>query len=321
MKSSPQSAVQVVAGIDVSQQRLDFHLLPEGAAGSVNYDDAGLAELLAQFAAQRVELVCLENTGGLERRLQRALQAAGFTVSVVNPRRIRDFARSMDRLAKTDQLDAEAIAIFAAKMQPRTCEKPDENAEKLRAFVTRRQQVCDLLTQERNRLSRTFDEQMRTSVQAMIDFCEQQLAELNQQIQSLIEGHEAFQQTAKLLRSVPGIGAVAAAALVTQLPELGRVGHKQIARLVGVAPINRDSGLLRGKRTTGGGRADLRRALFMPTLVAVKHNPRLRAFYQRLLEQGKPKMVALIAAMHKLLTYLNALIKHQQPWEKSPDAA
>lgn len=321
MKSSPQSAVQVVAGIDVSQQRLDFHLLPEGVAGSVNYDDAGVAELLARLAAQRVELVCLENTGGLERRLQRALQAAGFAVAVVNPRRIRDFARSMDRLAKTDQLDAEAIALFAARMQPRISEKPDENAEKLRAFVTRRQQVCDLLTQERNRLSRTFDEQMQVSVHAVIDFCEQQLAELNQQIQSLIEGHESFQQTAQLLRSVPGIGPVAAAAIVTQLPELGRAGHKQIARLVGVAPINRDSGTLRGKRTTGGGRADLRRALFMPTLVAVKHNPRLRDFYQRLLDQGKPKMVALIAAMHKLLTYLNALVKHQTPWEKSPATA
>jgi transposase len=304
----------LVLGVDVSLDRLDFCQLPQQKQGFVANDPAGVLALAQICLEQGTELVCLEATGGLERLLVKELQRRGIPVAVVNPRQIRDFAKALNRLAKTDRLDAHTIALFAQRMQPQPTAPFSENAEKLQALTTRRRQVRDLLIQEQNRLARTWDPEIRQLIQRAIDLYQQQLKELSAQIERLLDADAQFQHTAQIIRSTPGIGPVATAALIAELPELGQLNRQQVARLVGVAPINRDSGQLRGKRMTGGGRSALRHCLYMPTLVAIKHNPKIKAFYQRLLQHGKPKMVALIAAMRKLLVILNLMVKNNQTW-------
>jgi transposase len=303
-----------VLGADVSLNTLDFCCLPSQGQGQVTNDPEGVAALAQACLEQGIQLVCLEATGGLERLLVKEFQRRGIPVAVVNPRQIRDFARSMNRLAKTDRLDAHTIALFAQRMQPQPSPPISENAEKLQALTTRRHQVRDLLVQEQNRLARTWDPEIRQLIQQAIELYQRQMQTLAEQIESLLATDAQFQQTARIVRSTPGIGPVATAALIAELPELGRLNRQQVARLVGVAPINRDSGMLRGKRTTGGGRSALRRCLYMPTLVAIKHNPKLKAFYQHLVQKGKPKMVALIASMRKLLVILNLMVKNNQTW-------
>jgi transposase len=303
-----------VLGVDVSLDRLDLCSLPNEQRNQMPNDPAGVSALAQICLDQGMELVCLEATGGLERLLVKELQRRGIPVAVVNPRQIRDFARSMNRLAKTDRLDAHTIALFAQRMQPQPSPPLTENAEKLQALTTRRHQVRDMLVREQNRLARTWDEPIRQLVQQAIDLYQQQLQELSAQIERLLETDDQFQHKAHIVRSTPGIGPVATAALIAELPELGQLNRRQVARLVGVAPINRDSGQLRGRRTTGGGRAALRHCLYMPTVVAVKHNPKIKAFYQRLLNRGKSKMVALIASMRKLLVILNLMVKNNQTW-------
>jgi transposase len=308
------TSIQSVAGVDVSLKTLDFCILPMNKHGAISNDLAGVAALAQELLAQGVALVCLEATGGLERLLVKELQRAGIPVAVVNPRQIRDFARALNRLAKTDRLDAHTIALFGERMQPQPTPPTTENAEKLQALTTRRNQVNDVLVQERNRLARTWDESVRRLIEQAVQLYQQQLDTLSEEIEKLLDSDVEFQNTARLVQSVPGIGAVTAGAIVADLPELGKLNRQQVARLVGVAPLNRDSGQLRGKRMTGGGRRTLRKALYMPTLVATKHNPQIRAFYLHLLQQGKPKMVALIACMRKLLTLLNLLVKNNQTW-------
>lgn len=307
-----------VLGVDVSLERLDFCSLPQQQQSSVANDPAGVQALAQICLDQDLQLVCLEATGGLERLLVKELQRRGIPVAVVNPRQIRDFARSMNRLAKTDRLDAQTIALFAQRMQPQPTRPASENAEKLQALTTRRRQVRDMLVQEQNRLARTWDPQVRQLIEQAIQLYQQQLQTLSGHIERLLQSDTHFQQTARIVRSAPGIGPVATSALIAELPELGQLNRQQVARLVGVAPINRDSGQLRGKRTTGGGRSTLRRCLYMPTLVAIKHNAKIKAFYQRLLRQGKPKMVALIASMRKLLVILNLMVKNNQTWIPTP---
>jgi len=304
-----------VVGVDVSKDLLDAYWLPEADGRCAPNQAEAVQSFVAECLRRGIELVCVEATGGLERLLVKACHAAGLPIAVVNPRQIRDFAKAMNRLAKTDQLDCQTIALFAARMRPPATLASSENADKLGALTTRRKQVSDMLIQEKNRLHRTYDTHVEGLIRQAIDWYQQQLDQIEREIEALIRQTAEFQAKVDLMQTVPGIGATTAAMLVAKLPELGHRTNNQLSRTVGVAPLNRDSGQFRGKRMTGGGRSELRQQLFMPTLVAVRHNPKIRAFYQRLIQHGKPKMVALIAAMRKLLTCLNAMLKTGQPWK------
>lgn len=301
-------------GIDVSKHHWDANVEGERRVCRFVANEAGGCALLAMLDRRGVTHVCLEATGGYERQLVQMLHEANVPVSVVNPRQIRDFARARGQLAKTDQLDARIIAQYAAMMQPAASEKLPENQEKLRSLRTRRKQVSDVLVQEKNRLGTQPDRQVRLSIEEAIDFYNRQLEQLDAQIKQLMQEDQAFQQRRSLLVSVPGVGEATAAALMADLPELGTLNRREAARLAGLAPINRDSGTLRGKRMIGGGRACVRQGLYMATLVATKHNPVIRQFYQQLLRRGKAKMTALTACMRKLLLILNAIVKQNKPW-------
>jgi len=308
---------QVCVGIDVSKHKLDVALSGQSTVHALPYAKAGLRRVLALQA--EAALVCLEATGGLERTLVDFLQEHGIDVAVVNPRQIRDFARAMGRLAKTDAIDARTIAQFGQMMQPRITPPQTPTARKLAALTSRRRQIQHMLVQEQNRLGTVSDKDIRRMIGQAIRFYEKQRDALNGQLQQLIDEDETLQAKATLLRSAPGIGPVVTAMLLAELPELGQLNRQQIARLVGVAPTNRDSGTLRGHRTTGGGRSHVRTALFLPTLVATQHNPVIRAFYRRLVADGKPKMVALVAAMRKLLCILNTMLREQTEWHPTAD--
>lgn len=309
------------AGIDVSKHSLDVALAEQPGGKTFDYSPTGLARLTRFLDEHAPQLVCLEATGGLERPLVEHLQARGFHVAVVNPRQIRDFARACNQLAKTDAIDARLIAQFAQRMQPRVTPPLEEFRRKLLDLTSRRRQVRRMLVQEQNRLATAADPDVRRMIRQALRLYQKQRRELDDSIATLIEQHEPLQSRAALIRSVPGIGPATSGVLLAELPELGQLNRRQIARLVGVAPTNRDSGTLRGRRTTGGGRSALRNALFMPTLVATQHNPRIREFYRRLLQRGKTKMVALVAAMRKLLVLLNTIARTQQPWRDSPKTA
>lgn len=313
--TSVSSSPSPVVGIDVSRARLDVATTSRAKVLGFANTPQGHQQLLAHLQPLAPRLIALEATGAYHRALVTTLQAAGFTVAVINPRQVRDFARSGGQLAKTDALDARQIALFAEKMDPRPTPPTPENQQKLAELTTRRRQVQQVRLQEQNRRDSTFDPDVRRFIDEALELYDRQLRQLDRQIADLIQADESLQTQAALLASTPGIGPTTTATLLAELPELGHLNRQQIARLVGVAPTNRDSGTLRGRRTTGGGRATLRKALDMPTLVAIRHNPPLKAFYQRLLNHGKKKMVALIATMRKLLTLLNALLKQQTPWK------
>lgn len=308
-------------GIDVSKHNLDVALAGQPHVRSFPYTQAGLRSLIAFLRRHDPAIVCLEATGGLERALQDRLHEEELPVAVVNPRRIRDFGRAMDQLAKTDAIDARLIARFADRMQPRLTPRPAESRRKLQTLKTRRSQVKDILVQEQNRLGATADPEVRQLLEQAIGFYRTQCARLDEQIRGLIEADEQMQAKARLLRSVPGVGPVTTAVLLAELPELGELNRRQIARLVGVAPVNRDSGTLKGKRTTGGGRKQIRTALYMPIVVATQHNPKIKAFYERLVARGKLKSVALIAAMRKLLAILNVMLRNRQSWKSAAQNA
>ncbi|NOG52733.1 MAG: IS110 family transposase [Planctomycetes bacterium] len=254
---------------------------------------------------------------GSSARLAHHLLRAGFEVAIVNPRQIRAYAISLNQLAKTDAIDATIIARFGQQADLQSAVLPEEYQLKLQALVARRRQVLDAMTRESNRLDRCDDPEIRAMIQHLIDAYERQLCRIEHRIEQVVQQQPELQQRADLLRSVPGIGPVATAALLTGLPELGQLNRQQIAKLVGVAPFNHDSGQMRGRRTTGGGRTHLRTSLYMPTLVATRHNPIIRTFYRRLVDAGKPKMVALVASMRKLLTILNVIVRDQQPWNQT----
>ena len=306
---------QMFVGIDVAKDRLDVHVRPSGEAFSVARDGKGLDELVSRLGKLDVALVVLEATGGFETTVAGALCAAGLPLAVVNPRQIRDFARATGRLAKTDALDAAAIAHFAEAVRPDARPVPDAQAQALGELVTRRRQIVEMMTAERNRRGRLTNRRMIKSVDRLLKALQRELSDLEADLDETIRGTPAWRETEDLLKSVPGIGDVIARTLIADLPELGTLDRKKIAALVGVAPFNRDSGTLRGKRSVWGGRANVRAALYMAALVASRHNPILRRFYQRLLEAGKPKKVALTAVMRKLLTILNAIVRDQTPWQ------
>lgn len=302
------------AGIDIAKQGLDLAFQPTQQMQHFDNDSEGIRRCRTALEQLQPDLIVMEPTGGYEWPLVAELQAAGLPVAVVNARRIREFARACGLLAKTDQLDAQVIARFAAVLQPPAQEALDQQTRTIKALVARRRQLVQMHTAETNRMEHAHDKAIARSIRAILKIILRQMDKVEQQIRDQIESMPELKQKMQQLESVPGIGETTASLLVTELPELGRLNRRQIAALVGVAPINRDSGTYRGKRMTGGGRRHLRARLFMPTLVAVRHNPAIRSFYQRLLAQGKAKMVAVIAAMRKLLTILNLMLKNDETW-------
>ncbi len=300
-------------GIDIAKERLDIAVRPTGASWSAPNDDAGIDDLRERLAGLAPLLIVVEASGGYERSVVAALAAAGFPIAVINPRQARDFARSIGQLAKTDALDARVLAHFAEVARPPVQPLRDDEARALSDLVTRRRQVVGMLTAERSRL-RGAVVPLRERVEAHVAFLEAEVSALDAEIERAIRRSPLWRENDALLQSVKGVGPVVSATLLSTLPELGTVEHKRLAALVGVAPFNRDSGKFRGKRAIWGGRAHARQALYMATVVAARHNPVIKPFYQRLLAAGKPKKVALTACMHKLLTILNAMLKRRTPW-------
>jgi transposase len=301
-------------GIDVSKATLDVAALPDGESWTVSNDELGLAELAPRLVALAPVLVVLEATGGFEMLAALTLAQAGLPVAVVNPRQVRDFARAMGQLAKTDALDAGLLAAFAQRVRPEPRPLPDEAAQLLESLLTRRRQLVEMLTAEKNRLGFARGPVKRDITQH-IRWLEKRLADVEGDLQDAVAASPLYQAKSDLLRSVPGVGPVTALTLLASLPELGQLSRHQIAALVGVAPMNRDSGTRRGKRLVWGGRAPVRAVLYMATLVGLKHNPVLRRFYDRLRAAGKPFKVAATACMRKLLTILNAMLKHERRWD------
>jgi transposase len=314
----------VFIGIDVSSQTLEVGSSEQNKTWQVSNDATGIAQLEQQLGAMKPAMVVLEATGGYEFEAACALQAAGLLVAVVNPRSARDFARSMGALAKTDALDARMLAAFARVLyqhpQRERFVKPlaDQELQRLQALVLRRRQIVQMLASERQRL-RIAHGAARPSIERVIAFLKAELDDSDGEVARHVQQHHG--ELAGALASVPGVGAASVAVLVAELPELGQLDRRRIAALVGVAPLNRDSGQMRGQRTIWGGRADVRRTLYMAALVGVRHNPVLRAFYQRLLAAGKPKKVALVAAMRKLLGMLNAIAKRRSSWNPALHSA
>ncbi len=308
---------QIFVGIDVAKERLDVHVRPAGESFAVARDSAGVAALVGRLEVLAPSLIVMEATGGFEVTVAAALAAAGLPLAVVNPRQIRDFARASGQLAKTDSLDAAAIAHFAEALRPEVRPVPDAQARALGELVARRRQIVEMMTAERNRRRQLTSKRLIKSLDRLLDALQRELSELENELDDTIRGTPAWRDAENLLTSVPGVGGTVARTLLAKLPELGRLDRKAIAALVGVAPFNRDSGTLRGRRTVWGGRASVRAALYMAALVASQHNPTLAAFYQRLLQAGKPKKLALTAVMRKLITILNAILRDNSPWKSA----
>ena len=308
------SEQQIFVGIDIAKAQLDIALRPTGERWAVPNDDPSMTTLVARLHAVHPTLIVLEATGGYHRAAVAALAAAGLPVVVVNPRQIRDFAKATGQLAKTDALDARALAHFAEAVRPTPRPLPTAQEEELRALLARRRQLVVMRTAELNRLGSTLPS-LHADLQAHIAWLDERLAALDAMLDTTLRASPIWRERETLYRSVPGIGPVSARTLLLDLPELGTLSRQRIAALVGVAPFNCDSGTMRGRRAIWGGRAPLRATLYMATLVAVRHNPVLKTCYERLLAAGKAKKVALVACMRKLLTILNAMVKHQTPWQ------
>lgn len=301
-------------GIDVSKARVDVHVRPGGPAFGCATDAEGLGALVARLKPLSPCLVVLEASGGYEGVVAAALAKAGLPVAIVNPRQVRKFAGAIGRLAKTDAIDAAVIAHFAQAVRPTVRPLPDDLAVRLAEVMARRRQLVVMINAEKQRLAKAHDRVAQSSFRAVIGRLEAERARIDKAIDKLIEASPIWCAKQDLLKSVPGIGKVVARTLIAELPELGRVDRHQIAALAGIAPINRDSGRYRGKRKIQGGRVVVRAPLYMACLVAIRHNPALKSFYRRLRDAGKPARLALVAAMRKLLTILNAILRDQRPW-------
>jgi transposase len=300
-------------GIDVSKDTLDVAVVPSGRQWQVSNHEAGIGDLVEQLRQLAPERIVLEATAGYEVPLVAALGSAGLPVVVVNPRQVRQFARSMGRLAKTDALDADVLARFAAAVKPQLRPLPDAATRELAALLARRRQLVDMRTAESNRLAKAH-ERVRPSIRELVRFLDKRIAELDRELHDRLRASPLWREKEDLLRSIPGVGPVLSTTLLAEVPELGMLRSKPLAALIGVAPLNRDSGQWRGKRTVWGGRATVRAVLYMATTVAVRRNPLLRALYERLLQAGKHRQVALVACMRKLLSICNAVVMHQTPW-------
>jgi len=302
-------------GIDVAKKHLDVAIHATGQPWQVANDAAGVKQVVKHLRTVAPTLIVLEATGGLETRVVSALAAAQLPVVVVNPRQVRAFAQATGTLAKTDRLDAQVLAHFAAAMQPTPRPLPDAATQQLSAVLTRRQQLVDMVTAESNRLGAQPHSALRQRVRVHLTWLTKELGRTEKELTQLIQQSPVWRVQDDLLQSAQGVGPVLSQTLLAEVPELGHLHHKQMAALVGVAPFNQDSGGKRGKRRIWGGRARVRAALYMGALVATRHNPVIKAFYERLLAAGKEKKVALTACMHKLLRILNAMMKHQTKWQ------
>ena len=314
------TADPIYVGIDISKAALDVCVWPAKEAWRVPYTDDEIGRLVARVQALAPVGIVMEATGKLEHRVAAALAAAGLQVCVVNPRSVRHFARSIGRLAKTDRIDAEVIAHYGAVVRPEPRVLPDAQARELADLLARRQQLVEMITAERSRLGSALPATQQ-EIRTHIAWLERQLAKQNGDLGGMIRRSPLWRVRDELLRSVPGVGEVTALTLITLLPELGTLGKKQVTALAGLAPFNRDSGMLRGRRTIWGGRARVRTALYMAALTAKKHNPVIKAFYDRLLAAGKAKKVALVACMRKLLVILNAMLRDQRAWNATTQLA
>ena len=301
-------------GIDVSKDRLDVHVLPEGQFFAVARDGKGLAELVERLGALRPERIGIEATGGFETVAAAALAGAGLPVVVVNPAQVRHFAQALGQRAKTDPIDAAMIARFVEATRPDVRPLADEATRLLADLVARRRQIIEMIVAERNRERRTQVKRIRKSIARLIAALEKELTEIDGEIDAGVRGSPVWREKEDLLASVPGVGPITARTLLAELPELGDLDGKKIASLAGLAPFTRQSGQWKGKSMIAGGRKAVRSALFLAALVAARHNPLLKAFRQRLLEAGKPKMAIAIAVARKLLVILNAILRDKHPW-------
>ena len=308
------SSITSFVGIDVSKKSLDVALLPQAKSFTVLYSTEGLAQLFRQLPQPGSCLIVVEATGGYQRRLVAEATAAGHRVAVVNPRQVRDFARSFGILAKTDKIDARVIARFAQHIQPRTVEKTPEKKAELQQLVVRRRQLVNMRTAERNRMETVSSKTVQKSSRQLLDVVGKQIERLDKEIAKLLESDDDWKQKAQIVDSAPGIGPKTAATLVAELPELGHLNRQEIAALAGLAPFNRDSGNFRGKRAIWGGRACVRSALYMATLTARRCNPVIQRFAQRLEAEGKLFKVVMTACMRKLLVILNTMVKNNTHW-------
>jgi transposase len=309
-------STDVFVGVDVSKAKLDVDFAPKPCGFTVENDDESILSLTKRLSKLRIALVVVESTGGFETRVVAALAQAGLPVVVVNPKRIRDFAKATGKLAKTDSIDARILADFAMVMRPKIRALPDADARELKALSSRRHQLIEMLVAEKQRLG-LANTSVHPNIEAHIRWLKDELDNIDNELSTIIRNNSIWRSNDKLLRSAPGVGPVLSTALLSDLPELGTLNRKQISALVGVAPFNRDSGKFRGKRAIWGGRAHVRSVLYMGTLVATRFNPLIKIFYDRLIAAGKPSKVAIVACMRKLLTILNAMIKHQNAWQVS----
>lgn len=308
---------QIWVGIDVSKSRLDVAFRPTAPPLQVPNNTDGITQLLTHLQQLQPTLVVLEATGGLQIPVTAALAQAGIPVAVVNPRQVRDFARATGQLAKTDALDAGVLAHFGEAIRPTVRPLPEVQLQELGELLSRRQQVVEMLVMEKNRLPTLRSKPAQHDVKVHIEWLQERLKNLEHQLKEQVCASPVWREHEQLLRSCPGVGAMLSLALLTQLPQLGQLASKQIAALVGVAPIARESGKWRGKRHIWGGRGDLRRVLYMAALTATRCNRVIKEFYQRLIARGKAKKVALVACMHKLLTILNAMVKNKALWQET----
>ena len=309
------SSANSVAGVDVSKDSLDLFFTQNSQQLKIPYQNDSL-KLLARQIIKLKATVVMEATGGYEKKLVKFLQSQGIPCAVVNPKQIRDFARACGKLEKNDAIDARVIAFFGQTMQPRTIGKIDKNREKLKLLTTRREQVQSMINQESNRRQQVEDRQMWAFIQQAIQLYERQLKKLDNEMQKVLEADQSMRQKSKILLSAKGVGPATTANLIAGLPELGQLNREQIAKLVGLAPLVRDSGKFKGQRRTSAGRRHIRRVLYMATLVATRWNSRIKAFYLSLLERGKPKKLAITACMRKFLTILNSMMKNNQTWNQ-----
>jgi transposase len=305
-------------GLDVCKARLDVHARPAGVSFAVANDPAGHDELVARLRALAPELIVLEATGGYEHAAAAALAAAGLPVAVVNPRQARDFAKALGLLAKTDALDAAALALFAERVRPAPRPLPDAAARAFEALLGRRRQLLDMRAAEHNRLGGPGPAAVRASLQAHVDWLSRQLDKVDKELSAAVEASPVWRAKDELLRSIKGVGPALSRTLLAALPELGTLTRQQVAALAGLAPLNRDSGTRRGQRCIGGGRAEVRALLSMAALSAARYNPALRAFSERLRRAGKAAKVRLVAVARKLLVIANAVLRDGRPWEPAP---
>jgi transposase len=313
----PMTAPQTYVGIDVSQATLDVAVVPTDECWQAPNDEPGIAQLVQRITALAPERVVLEATGGYELAALAALGSAGVPVVAVNPRQVRDFARSMGQLAKTDALDASILAEFAARIQPKLRPLPDAQSRELSGLLARRRQLIEMRTAESNRLAMAV-EAVRADIREHLRYLDKRIRDLDHELHDRLRKSPLWREQEDLLRGIPGVGPILTTTLLADVPELGTVTHKQVTALVGLAPLNRDSGRWRGKRSIWGGRGHVRAVLYMATLTAVRVNPVLAVTYQRLLSAGKPHKVALVACMHQLLRICNAVLRHRTPWRYQP---